>query len=109
MPRWIEVGATADFPAGEKKCVNAGDLPAVVCNVDGRLCAAVNICPHAGLPVGDGDFTGSVLTCPYHGYTFDVTSGRNVDLDSDPPLTTLAVRVTNDQRVEIDVDEKGAE
>ena len=104
MPRWIEVGRAADFPAGRKKCVDAGDVPTVVCNVDGRLCAAVNVCPHAGLPVGDGELAGSVLTCPYHGYAFDVASGRNIDSDDDPPLKTLPVRVTDDQRIEVDVD-----
>ena len=104
MPRWIEVGSAEDFPAGEKKCVDVGEVPAVICNIDGRLCASVNICPHAGLPVGEGELTGSILTCPYHGYAFDVASGRNVDSDDDPPLKTLGVRIKNDGVVEVDVD-----
>ena len=109
MPRWIEVGSVADFPAGEKKCVDVGEVPAVVCNVGGRLCAAVNICPHAGLPVGDGELTGGILICPYHGYAFDVASGRVIDSDHHPPLKTLGVRVTEAQRVQIDADGQNAE
>ena len=45
----------------------------------GRTCAVPLYCPHQGLPLDaqpDGD---GVLTCPWHGFRFDVRTGRAVD------------------------------
>lgn len=102
MSNWVELGKAQDFPAGEKKCVTAAAEPIVVCNVDGQLHAFANICPHAGMPIGDGDLAGKVVTCPYHGYAYDVSTGRNIDFEGDVPLRTYPVRMENG-RVQVDV------
>ena len=44
-------------------------------NVDGTYHALCNTCPHAEGSLGEGALSGSTLTCPYHGWQFDVTSG----------------------------------
>ena len=119
MANWIDVGAATDFPPGAKACVSAGGQPVVVCHVQGpaplpgaaalaegetRLCAVLNVCPHAGLPLGDGELNGLVLTCPYHGYAYNVATGTNVDFPRDePPVPRLPVRV-RDGRVDVDVE-----
>lgn len=38
-----------------------------------RACS--NTCPHADGPMGEGTLTGAVLTCPYHGWEFDLRDG----------------------------------
>ncbi len=106
MAKWIDVGDKEQFPIGSKNCVDAGDELLVVCNVDGQLVAVSNICPHARLPLIDGDLQGQVLTCIYHNYAYDVTTGKNVDQpDQGPLLETYPVRVTEADRVEICVGE----
>ncbi|MCA9083158.1 MAG: Rieske (2Fe-2S) protein [Planctomycetaceae bacterium] len=35
------------------------------------------ICPHSGGPLGKGTLNGCIVTCPWHGWQFDVTSGQN--------------------------------
>jgi nitrite reductase (NADH) small subunit len=45
-------------------------------NIQGQICALENICPHMGGPLGEGDLEGCVVTCPWHGWEFDVRSGE---------------------------------
>ncbi len=46
-----------------------------VANVDGSFHALSNSCPHAQGPLGEGTLTGPVVSCPYHGWEFDVRTG----------------------------------
>jgi nitrite reductase/ring-hydroxylating ferredoxin subunit len=69
--------------------VAAGRIIAVF-NVDGQFYALDGICPHAGGPLGQGRLAGGVVTCPWHGWQFDVTSGRHC---LNPRLTQAAYPV----------------
>jgi len=46
-----------------------------VANVDGHFYAVSNTCAHAGGPLGEGTLEGPILTCPYHGWAYDVRDG----------------------------------
>ncbi len=46
-------------------------------HVDGEFFAMDGICPHAGGPLGHGQLEGCVVTCPWHGWQFDVTTGQH--------------------------------
>jgi nitrite reductase (NADH) small subunit len=46
-------------------------------NVDGRFYALDGICPHQGGPLGKGKLTGCIVTCPWHGWQFDVSTGQH--------------------------------
>lgn len=46
-----------------------------VANVEGEYHACSNSCPHAEGPLGEGSLEGHVLTCPYHGWKFDLRDG----------------------------------
>ena len=41
----------------------------------GITLATANTCPHSGGPLVDGMLDGSILTCPYHGWGFDLKDG----------------------------------
>jgi nitrite reductase (NADH) small subunit len=45
-------------------------------NVDGKFHAINNVCLHRGGPLGQGVLEGKVVTCPWHGWEYDVTSGK---------------------------------
>lgn len=53
-----------------------GRYEVAVFNVGGELHAIENSCPHQGGPLADGWLEGSVVTCPWHGWCFDVRSGK---------------------------------
>ena len=104
MAKWIDVGPTCAFPDGEHVCTDADEKPVVVLHLDGRFYAIANICPHAGLPLGEGERRGFVLTCPFHGNAYNIKSGRNVDWPHDElPLKTYPVRVEG-QTVQVNLD-----
>jgi len=57
--------------------VVAEGLIFAVFNVDGVFHVVDGICPHAGGPLGKGMLRGCIVTCPWHGWQFDVTSGQH--------------------------------
>jgi len=52
-----------------------GGTAIAVARIAGVHYAVANTCPHAGGPLGDGKLTGNHVTCPYHGWKYDVTTG----------------------------------
>lgn len=54
--------------------VRGGQLYAL-CNVDGEVRALSGVCPHNGGPLGQGAIEGSLVTCPWHAWQFDSTTG----------------------------------
>ncbi len=73
----VKVASTADLKPGECKTVMAGDRELALCNVDGKFYAIDNVCPHHGGPLGEGMLDGKVVTCPWHGWRFDCTTGTS--------------------------------
>ena len=47
-------------------------------NVGGTIYAINNSCLHRGGPLGQGLLEGKALTCPWHGWQYDVTNGKVV-------------------------------
>jgi nitrite reductase/ring-hydroxylating ferredoxin subunit len=72
MPDWIRLAAASECPPG-------GSIERVVAlaNVDGTWHAIDGLCPHQGGPLGTGHLCGTTLTCPWHGWQFDVVTGRH--------------------------------
>jgi nitrite reductase/ring-hydroxylating ferredoxin subunit len=81
----VRAAAVADVPAGEGRVVEAGGRALALFNVDGRFYALDNACPHRGGPLGEGDLAGAVVSCPWHAWRWDVTSGTNA---SNPAVRT---------------------
>lgn len=99
--QWTDLGPVSDFPADNHRCVRAEGVPLVVINVAGEFYALENICPHAGRPLGDGERAGLTITCPYHGYTYHIKTGRNIVYPEDEtPVRTFPVRL-HDGRVHV--------
>lgn len=42
----------------------------------GRLMAISDRCPHNGLPLHDGSLAAGVVTCRWHGWSFELATGR---------------------------------
>ncbi|HLK39840.1 MAG TPA: Rieske 2Fe-2S domain-containing protein [Polyangiaceae bacterium] len=50
----------------------------LVAIVDGAPCAIEDACNHAGASLSEGDREGACVSCPMHGYVFDLRTGRLV-------------------------------
>lgn len=62
----------------------------------GRVFATVNRCPHLGRLLDDAPVHGRTLTCPGHGRSFDLRTGRPGRAGTDP-LPVLRVWIEDDQ------------
>jgi nitrite reductase/ring-hydroxylating ferredoxin subunit len=72
---WVRVVADSEVVEGEVIEAIAGDRPLVLARVDGQVFALPEACPHAGGPLSEGTLDGATLTCPWHGWSFDVRDG----------------------------------
>lgn len=77
---------------GQSKIVRVGRFEVGLYNLAGTIRAVLNVCPHEGvqvckgkvggtfLPSGQGEYchgkAGQVLTCPWHGWEFDLLNGK---------------------------------
>ena len=77
--RRIKVAAVGDVASGQGAVVEADGKSLALFNVDGAWYATDNTCPHRGGPLGEGDLDGRVVTCPWHAWRWDVTTGANVN------------------------------
>ncbi|MBS0260429.1 MAG: Rieske (2Fe-2S) protein [Planctomycetes bacterium] len=77
MPRSVRVASVSDVPPGGSKEVMAEDKVIALFNVDGVFHALDGICPHAGGPLAEGTLRGTTITCPWHGWQFNVSNGQN--------------------------------
>ncbi len=75
MSKFVPVAQVADIPSGESRAYVVGDREVAVFNVDGVFHAIENACPHQGGPLAEGWIEGNIVTCPWHAWCFDVTTG----------------------------------
>ena len=69
--------AAADVAPGKTAEVVADGRIFAVYNVDGNFHVLDGICPHAGGPLGKGVLENGTVTCPWHGWQFDVATGQH--------------------------------
>ncbi len=65
-----------DVPSGTIREVQVEGKAVALANVDGQFHAIDGVCIHRGGPLGDGVLEGAVVTCPWHGWQYDVRTGR---------------------------------
>jgi nitrite reductase (NADH) small subunit len=77
MSEWFDIAAAEECPPGTSIERVAGGRMVALANVDGAWFALDGLCPHQGGPLGRGQLCGRVLTCPWHGWQFDVATGQH--------------------------------
>jgi nitrite reductase/ring-hydroxylating ferredoxin subunit len=94
MKRKYLVGPIENFPPGSHPIIDVGGRSIGIYNVDGKIHAIANVCPHALAPICRGAVTGTylpsgvgeyvfgmegrVLRCIWHGWEFDVLTGESL-------------------------------
>ncbi|MGH9749753.1 MAG: Rieske (2Fe-2S) protein [Candidatus Polarisedimenticolia bacterium] len=86
-------GRADEIPPGGTKVVQVREHVVAIFNLDGTLHAIENACPHQGGPLGEGYLEGDgVVSCPWHGWTFDVRTGVS-PIDPDMKVRRYPVKV----------------
>jgi len=75
MSEFHKVVAVADLPPGRGMEASVAGRPVALFNVGGSFHAIGNLCGHRGGPLGQGVLEGSTVMCPWHAWTYDVTTG----------------------------------
>jgi len=115
------VARAGELPPGERRIVEAEGRSIGVFNVGGSYYALRNICPHQAAPLclgavkgmampsAPGEYVwareGEILRCPWHGWEFDITTGRSIFNPHRMRVRTYEVTVepdpeADDERVE---------
>jgi toluene monooxygenase system ferredoxin subunit len=94
----VRVCALEDVVDGQLRAfaVPGVTWPVIVTRVAGELVAAAGVCPHEDVALADGDLTGHTITCPGHGYQFDLRTGR-CQHDPDLALRRYPITLIGDQ------------
>ncbi|HYL80648.1 MAG TPA: Rieske (2Fe-2S) protein [Candidatus Acidoferrum sp.] len=77
MGRLVKVASASELLPGQGRVGKAGDLEIALFNVGGSFHAIGNTCLHRGGPLGEGSLEGSVVTCPWHGWEYDLSTGAS--------------------------------
>ena len=77
MEQFVKVAEKTDFVARKSKRVTVGNVDIALFAVEGEFHAVQNDCPHQHFSaLHDGILQGKEITCPMHGWTFDLASGK---------------------------------
>lgn len=75
MATFVKAAKTGDLRPGDGKVVEIGGKSLALFNVEGRFYCIDSTCVHRGGPIGEGFLDGTIVTCPWHGWQFDLTDG----------------------------------
>lgn len=73
---YVSVMPVASMPDNQLKRVMVAGVPVALLRLGDRYCAISATCSHAGGPLNKGKLEGDVVTCPWHGSRFSMSSGH---------------------------------
>jgi nitrite reductase/ring-hydroxylating ferredoxin subunit len=78
MTEWTNIGRNEEFTVGLHR-VRVGDRGLVLAVLEGELFAFAPLCPHASGPLHLSEVDGTIISCPLHGWRFDLrNNGREI-------------------------------
>jgi len=75
MP-FVRAAKIAEVPSGTIHQFQVAGKAVALANVAGKFYAISDVCVHRGGPLGQGELHDTVVTCPWHGWQYDVTTGK---------------------------------
>lgn len=101
MAEFRKVAMISEVSPGKGKAVAVGAKKIALFNVDGTFYAIDNTCLHRGGPLGEGAMEGTTVTCPWHGWEYDVTTGAS-SVNPSVKVATYPVRVQG-QEIQVQI------
>ena len=88
-----QVAKITDIPEGVGKAFTLEGTRVAVFNIEGKFLAMDDTCPHKGGSLAEGFTDGTQVTCPWHGWVYDITDGQ---CQSNPNAKCQTYKVTLD-------------
>lgn len=92
MANFVKVCLKSEIKDGSGKVVDVNGKQIAVLNHNGEFFAIDNTCAHMQGPLGEGSCSDGKVTCPWHGWEYDLETGKNT-FDENIKLNTYEVRV----------------
>ena len=91
---WVKVCQATDVPEARARIAVLPDGNRVaVFRMEGKLSAIANACAHQNGPLGEGKIIRCLVTCPWHGFQYDVRNGQSpAPFTETIPTYNLAIR-----------------
>jgi len=86
-----------EVPAGRPTRVDLEGARIVLARVGDRVHACSDVCAHRGGPLSEGKLNGIRLTCPWHGWMYDVRTGQCLFPGRGAAIAVYPVRLDGDQ------------
>jgi len=96
---WVAAGLLAEIPDGSVRASIVGGEKVLLSRNGAIVTCFQNACAHLGFPIHDGAVADGIITCPHHGFQYDLTSGECLTAP-EVQLQSHAVRVIG-PRVEV--------
>ena len=93
MGSWIKAATRSEVPEGEGIAIQIGDERIALFQHTGRFFAVTDVCPHAGGQLSGGWIYKGRITCPWHGWQFELEPAEDAQDDG---LYRYQVRVEGD-------------
>jgi NAD(P)H-dependent nitrite reductase small subunit len=75
MGEFVKVAKKSEIPADTGKYVEVKGREIALFKIGDKVYAIDHICAHQGGPLAEGGLEEKVVTCPWHGWSYDVTTG----------------------------------
>lgn len=75
MAELVKVAKKSEIPAEAGKYVEVKGREIALFKVGDKVYAIDHVCHHQGGPLAEGGLEGTIVTCPWHGWQYDVTTG----------------------------------
>ena len=95
MTRFVKVASKSGLQADSCMTVQMAGQEIALYRVGDEFYATTNVCGHKGGPLGEGFLDGSVVTCPWHGWQWNVRDGSTPNSPT-AKITTYPVKVEGD-------------
>ncbi len=87
---FVKIATVSEVPPNRSKRVRVGDDDIALWNAQGTYYAISNVCAHQHAPaLHSGILNGLTVTCPMHGWTYSLETGKSVA--GDGRVRTFAV------------------
>ena len=97
MGQWHAVANKGDIKPGHGTQVPLEGKVFALFNIDGKFYAIDDTCTHAGGSLAEGAVAGTVVTCPWHGATFDIVTGAALTDPAYEGVKSYSVKVEGDE------------
>jgi len=102
MAKFMKVAKTEEVTPGQGKLIEVENRRIALFNVGGTYYAIDDTCTHAGGPLSEGPVERDVVTCPWHGSKFKISTGEVLSPPARRGVASYPVRVEgSDIKIEL--------